>query len=264
MKRQGNYSLILERIFLSKYSQGAKEVDFERDDIVRFAAELKIKLPENRYDLPYSFRYRATLPESIKEKAGAGQNWIIRGVGPAKYRLALVPEFSLTANPNLAETKVPDATPGMVARYALTDEQALLARVRYNRLIDIFMGLVCYSLQNHLRTTVEKRQMETDELYVGIDKRGVQYVIPVQAKRGNDRLSIVQIEQDMDVCKSKFPALVCRPVGAQFMKDNVIALFEFEPSQDRVAVSSEKHYRLVPPEAVTEEDLAGYRTRRGD
>ena len=115
MKRQGNYSLILERIFLSKYSQGAKEVDFERDDIVRFAAELKIKLPENRYDLPYSFRYRATLPESIKEKAGAGQTWIIRGVGPARYRLALVPEFSLTANPNLAETKVPDATPGMVA-----------------------------------------------------------------------------------------------------------------------------------------------------
>ena len=54
----------------------------------------------------------------------------------------------------LVQAKVPDATPGIVAQYALSDEQALLARVRYNRLIDIFTGVTCYSLQNHLRTTV--------------------------------------------------------------------------------------------------------------
>ncbi len=41
--------------------------------------------------------------------------------------------------------KVPDATPGLVTKYALDDEQGLLARLRYNRLIDIFTGLVCYS-----------------------------------------------------------------------------------------------------------------------
>lgn len=35
-----------------------------------------------------------------------------------------------------------------------TDEQALLTRARYNRLIDVFTGLTCYSVQNHLRTTV--------------------------------------------------------------------------------------------------------------
>lgn len=43
----------------------------------------------------------------------------------------------------LAETKVADATPGMIAMYAAGDEQALLARIRYNRLIDVFMGVVC-------------------------------------------------------------------------------------------------------------------------
>ena len=31
---------------------------------------------------------------------------------------------------NLAVTKVPDATPGIIAKYALNDEQAVLARVR--------------------------------------------------------------------------------------------------------------------------------------
>ncbi|HAI86179.1 MAG TPA: endonuclease, partial [Firmicutes bacterium] len=69
--------------------------------------------------------------------------------------------------------KVPDATPGIVELYSLQDEQALLAKVRYNRLIDIFTGLTCYSLQNHLRTHVpELGQVETDELYVGIERGG--------------------------------------------------------------------------------------------
>ena len=95
-------------------------------------------------------------------------------------------------NPNLATTKIPDATPGIIARNAFSDEQAVLALVRYNRLIDIFLGIACYSLQNHLRTTVRGLgQVETDEIYVGLDKRGSHYVVPVQAKGGNDRLNRV-------------------------------------------------------------------------
>ena len=67
--------------------------------------------------------------------------------------------------------------------YAFNDEQALLARVRYNRLIDVFLGIACYSLQNHFRTTVSGiGQVETDEVYVGVDKSGAHYVVPVQAK----------------------------------------------------------------------------------
>ena len=70
------------------------------------------------------------------------------------------------------EIKIPDSTPGVIAKYVLSDEQALLARVRYNRLVDIFTGITCYSLQNHLRTTVRSiGQVEIDEIYVGIDKR---------------------------------------------------------------------------------------------
>jgi len=46
----------------------------------------------------------------------------------------------------MAITKVPDSSPGIVAKYALSDEQALLAKVRYNRLVDIFSGVTCYSL----------------------------------------------------------------------------------------------------------------------
>lgn len=51
----------------------------------------------------------------------------------------------------------------------MSDEQALLAKVRYSRLVDIFLGIAAYSLQNHLRTSVVGiGQIEMDELYVGI------------------------------------------------------------------------------------------------
>jgi hypothetical protein len=264
MAKQNRYQAIIERVFLSKFKATLREVDFDRDDITRIGSELGIDLPKNLGDLVYSFRYRASLPESIRSKAGGGETWIIRPVGKGKYRFALVPDRPIVPNENMTATKVPDSTPGIVAKYALSDEQSLLARIRYNRLIDIFTGVACFSLQNHLRTTVpDMGQVETDEMYVGVDKAGAHYVIPVQAKGGTDRLSIVQIEQDIGVCADKFPSLVCRPMASQFMKDNVIVLFEFAQDDDGVGIACEKHYKLVPPEDVTERDLEQYRTQAG-
>lgn len=104
-------------------------------------------------------------------------------------------------------------------------------------------------------------QVETDEIYVGLDKRGAHYVFPIQAKGGTDQLGIVQIEQDFALCATKFPQLICRPIAAQFLKDNLIVLFAFEESEYGVTISDEKHYRLVPPEQMTDEDLANYRKR---
>jgi hypothetical protein len=89
----------------------------------------------------------------------------------------------------------------------------------------------------------------------------VHYVIPVQAKGGSDRLNVVQIEQDIALCAEKFPNLVCKPVAAQFMDDDLIALFAFEEDEKGVGVCGEKHYRLVPPESVTVDDLKKYRQR---
>lgn len=265
MSRQKIYVSIIERIFRSKFTPGMRQIDFEREEIIKFGKALKIDLPKNLGDLVYSFRYRAALPESIQATATQGEAWIIRPAGRSKYRFVLVPNTPLAPNPNMTATKVPDATPGLVAKYAFNDEQALLAKVRYNRLVDIFTGVTCYSLQNHLRTTVtEMGQIETDEIYVGVDKKGIHYVFPIQAKGGTDRLSIVQIEQDFAVCAQKFQLLTCRPIAAQFMQGHVIALFEFEQGENGVGVAAEKHYKLVPPEEVTEADLATYRQRTSE
>jgi hypothetical protein len=256
------YSAIIEKIFFSKYKKGMREVPFEREEMETFAAKLKVKLPKNLGDLVYTFRYRALLPPAITSLAGEQEIWIIRPTGRSRYTFVLIKNSPLVPNEHMAVTKVPDATPGIIAKYALNDEQALLAKVRYNRLVDIFSGVTCYSLQNHLRTAVaEMGQVETDELYIGVDKKGAHYVFPIQAKGGKDKLSVVQIEQDFAMCAAKFPLLVCRPIAAQFMNEGVIALFEFEADENGVTISSEKHYKLVSPKEVTDTDLETYRGR---
>jgi len=265
MTRQSIYVNIMEAIFLSKFKVGMQHVEFNRHEIEESARRLGISLPKNLGDVVYSFRYRKELPESIASKASEGQMWIIRPAGRGKYCFSQVPGALLAPNRNMAVTKVPDSTPGIVARYCFSDEQALLARLRYNRLIDIFTGVTCYSLQSHLRTTVPGMgQIETDEIYVGLDKRGAHYVFPVQAKGGRDRLGMVQIEQDLAVCSHKFASLKCRPIAAQFMDNDLIALFEFEQTDEGIRVSSEKHYRLVLPDELTDKDLQSYSERLSD
>ena len=262
MSGSNRYVAILEDIFQTRYRTGQREVAFEREDIVESAAKLGIDRPRNLGDLIYTFRYRRELPESILRTAPLGETWIIRSAGTSRYRFALVTDAPLVPNLNLAVTKIPDATPGIIARNAFSDEQAVLALVRYNRLIDIFLGIACYSLQNHLRTTVRGLgQVETDEIYVGLDKLGAHYVVPVQAKGGSDRLSRIQIEQDIAVCAEKLPSLICQPVGLQLLQDDVIVLFSFEQDGDDIKVVSEKHYQLVPADSVTDDDLKKYRQR---
>jgi hypothetical protein len=186
------YSQIIERIFLEKYKDGITELTFSREDIFRIAKKTGIKLPKNLGDVICSFRYRAELPESIRAKAPGGLEWIIRPVGRSKYAFVATSSATIKPTVSLVETKIPDATPGIIAMCALNDEQALLAKLRYNRLIDIFTGVTCYSLQSHLRTSVDNMgQIETDEIYVGVDKRGVHYVFPVQAKGAKDKISVV-------------------------------------------------------------------------
>ena len=261
-KPSNRYSKLIDYIFTQKHKTGVKEVVFDREDLAKTAIELGIQLPKNLGDIVYSFRYRAVLPDSIRNCSPDGLEWIIRPNGQGKYKFSLSTMPRIIPNTFLAETKILDATPGIIVRYAFNDEQGLLAKLRYNRLIDIFSGVTCYSLQNHLRTTVPNMgQVETDEIYVGVDKLGVQYVFPVQAKGGTDQLGIVQIEQDFALCATKFPKLVCRPVAAQFIEDNLIALFSFEESENGVTINDEKHYRLVLPDQLTDEDLLTYRNR---
>ena len=266
MATANRYSRIIEDIFLRRYRDGDSEVHFSRDDIASASERLGISLPKNLGDVVYTFRHRSPLPDSILQAAPGDRSWVIVGKGRAKYAFELKSLPKILPDALLPVIKVPDATPGIVSRYALTDEQALLARIRYNRLIDMFTGVTCYSIQNHLRTTVRDiGQIETDEIYVGLDKRGAHYVMPVQAKGKADQIGVVQIEQDIALCGERFPELIARPIAAQFMDTESIALFELAISSEEGLVKlAERHYRLVPEHEVTSEELRRYRNRRPD
>ena len=102
-------------------------------------------------------------------------------------------------------------------------------------------------------------QIEVDEIYVGVSRQGTQFVIPVQAKAGRDQIGGVQAKQDIACCGEKFPELICRPVAAQFMEDDTIALLELATQDGQVRVVDERHYQLVPADKITKADLDLYR-----
>ena len=81
-------------------------------------------------------------------------------------------------------------------------------------------------------------------------------MIPVQAKGGNDRLSRVQIEQDIALCTDKLPDLICRPIGAQIMREDVIALLGVRGGR--------KRYKNRLGEAVSIGGAGGHNSRGPD
>lgn len=263
-EKAAQYVPIIVQVFRKYWKKGVEEFEFHRDELVEAAEAIGVERPDNLGDVIYSFKFRRDLPADILATAPKGKGWIIEGAGMSRYRFRLVEVSGTTIKPrdDIAATKIPDATPEIIEAYALGDEQALLAKVRYNRLIDIFLGLTTYSLQNHLRTQVKGMgQIEIDEIYVGLNRNGAHYVIPVQAKGGSDKLSPVQTMQDVACCKVKFPDLVCRPVSAQFMDDNVIALFELTVEAGRALIVEERHYRLVPSDKIDADTKRQYAER---
>jgi len=254
------YKALIEGIFFARYSEGIKSFEFERDDIPAMAVALGLERPKNIGDVIYSIRYRTAMPERVLSTQPEGMEWIIEGAGRAKYKFVLVPLNRVLPRTDMAAISIPDSTPEIIRAYALDDEQALLAIVRYNRLIDIFLGLTTYSLQNHLRTTVKGiGQIEIDELYLGLDRNGCHYAIPVQAKGGSDQISVVQTRQDIAWCEQRFPGVRPRAISAQFMDDDKVAMFELTIKDHQVLVVDEKHYRLTSADQLDRVAITTYR-----
>jgi hypothetical protein len=264
MAEGATYDETVEGIFSAHYTKGLRTFEFSRDELTHVSRERGVTLPKNLGDLIYTYRFRKPLPKRVSNTAPKDEEWTIELAGQGRYRFRLCPVNRISPQMGLMAIKIPDATPEIISKYALGDEQALLAKVRYNRLLDIFLGIAAFSLQNHLRTTARGiGQIEVDELYVGVNRRGVQYVIPVQAKTAKDHIGAVQTKQDYECCRRKFPNLVCRPVAAQFLEDGRIAMFELSLGGDRIVVVKERHYILVPADNISNEELLQYRSVNG-
>lgn len=243
----GAYNRIIEKVFHNHFEEGKDEVHFARSEFEKIAENLNVDLPKNLGDIIYSYRYRRQLPRSVRTTAPFGKEWIISGTGDSQYKFRLSKINRIKCDPNQKIIPIFESTPQLIVKFAKkNDEQELLAKIRYNRLIDIFLGITSFSLQSHLRTKVPNiGQIEIDEFYVGVDTDGVQYVIPVQAKTGSDKLAVIQTEQDIEYCRIKFPSATCKAISAHFLSPQKIAMFELEYEEGSIKKAREKVYELI-------------------
>ena len=85
------------------------------------------------------------MPAGIVAAQPHGSEWIIELAGRAKYKFSLANKNRIVPDENLTRIKMISRTPNIIAAYALDDEQALLAKARCNRLIDISRSLSAMS-----------------------------------------------------------------------------------------------------------------------
>jgi hypothetical protein len=260
-KKVNLYKNLIEDIFLRGYRKGVNEIQFTSLDFKRAAKKLGIDVPQNVQEAIYSFRYRKDYPTAISKTAKKGCEWVLRGGGDEKYRFSMVKNVAFSARSGYAETRIIDVTPQAISRYVLIDKQAVLALVRFNRLIDIFTGLTCCPLQSYLQTDIAGIEQVDNDIYIGMSRQGVEYLLFVHATGRNNKIRRVHIEQDFAIAAEKFPNLICKSIAAQFMPNETIALFELESNNEGVAIVAEKHYRLVHPSELSFDELEIYKTR---
>ena len=246
------YEQVISWVFQQNYVPGDVRVKFTRGELEDAHDELDLIQTKNIGDIIYSFRFRRELPASIKDTAPNQAEWVIVGTGTAEYQFQLSKPSRIEPSLHHYPIPIPEATPEIIRQYTPgEDEQALLARVRYNRLVDIFTGLTCYSIQNHLRTSVKGiGQIEVDEVYVGLKKKGEHFVLPCQAKSKGEKFDIVQVMQDIALCLDRFPKATCRPIALQFINENSVAILELAIRDQeeilKLNIIDEKHNVLVP------------------
>jgi len=240
-----DYDKVIVRLFMSKFKDNMAEIEFTKDELVEAAQELGIPI-RNVPDIVYTYRSRRNLPDMILEKG----NWVIMPKGKGKFSF-----FKSARKPfvevqeGLQKIEVLNAVPEIVEKYAQDDEQAVLTEIRYNRLTDILTKVTCFHLQSHARTTVEgEGQIEIDDIYVGVDREGVRYILPLEAKSSDerDKLGWVQVANMIKFAHQKYPDLKCKPIAAKPVQKHLIYLIEFNdnPDAEQVAIVQTKLYEL--------------------
>ncbi len=251
---QGVYDEVFETLFLSKYNQNpsVEEIEFTKDEIAETASRLKEQI-RNFPDVVYTYRVRRELPEKIL----ATGHWIIKPAGKGKYVFKKTerPQF-IEIQEGLAPIEVLNAIPEIVEKYSANDEQGFLSTIRYNRLVDIFTEITCFHLQSHIRTTIQNEgQIEIDDLYVGINREGKEYILPLEAKSPDerDKMGWIQITNLVRYARQYFPNLLCRPLATKPVGPNQICMIEFEDETDyeKIGIKEIKLYKLIRQNTTT-------------
>lgn len=239
------YDRVILRVFEKlKARYGASDrMSFPKEEVEQAITELGVKV-RNPPDVPYTYRTgRSPLPDAILSDG----NWAIDvEKGKSSYvfvKLSRSPYIDIPTD--LEATPILDATPQIVLEYTGTDEQALLSRIRYNRLVDIFTGLTAFHLQSHFRTTVANSQIEIDDLYIGVNSDGQGFLLPIEAKTAREKLGVTQIAIMVGFAKQRYPALPVIPIGIKLLPDESCIFVEFNAVQNLNEIATRRYKRYV-------------------
>jgi len=242
------YEAVILDVFLRHYRPGMTYVEFRKDDLADACRRYGITV-RNIPDIIYTYRSgRGKLPSAMT----AIGHWAIEPAGRGTYAFRLLqnpPYFDLPFQ-DYAPVDIYNAIPEIVERLLRRDEQSLLTRVLYNRLVDIFTGLTCFHIQNHYRSFVtDMGEVEIDALYAGVDKTGTLYILPIEAKSWaeTEKIGRVQIAHMARLIRQDFPQLCRRILAVKELQDGTIAMVEFDDREepDDFRVTSVTRFRLL-------------------
>jgi hypothetical protein len=237
------YGPTIERVFLSAYAAALQGTQTQPPDpdptlIVVHGDTLRASLVANGlkvgnlYDMIYFFKVRAPLPASIR----AMGHWGLDSLGKGYYgfrKLKNKPQIEIDFD-DIAPVSVYNAVPELIDGYLRHDEQSMLSRILYNRLIDIYIGMSCWLAQNHYRSQIAVQfgsaEVEVDALYAGVDSQGHQHAIGIEAKSHakSEMINRIQLSNMARMLRERFPEAIPIILAVKMLQDGDIGLVRFQ------------------------------------
>ena len=159
------YDEVILEVFNHHFETGSDRLIFKKDELTEICAKHGI-IVRNIPDIIYTYRVRRSLPTQILSTG----NWGIEPAGRGTYAFRLLrnaPHFEIPFY-DYEPIEIYNALPEVVEGLLRRDEQYLLTRLLYNRLVDIFSGLTCFHIQNHYRSFVmDMGEVEVDASLCG-------------------------------------------------------------------------------------------------
>jgi hypothetical protein len=249
------YDRVILEVFQRHYQEGLDRLSFRKDELAEACSKHNITV-RNMPDVIYTYRARRPLPDQIL----ATGHWCIEAAGKGAFvfrRLRNPPRFDIPFK-DYAPVEILEAIPEVVGQLLRQDEQSLLTSVLYNRLVDVFTGLTCFHIQNHYRGFVtDVGQVEIDALYVGVNKTGTLFIIPVEAKSAGESEMIgrIQVSHMARLVRQDFPQFPRRLLAIKQLDDGTTAVLEFDDhvDPDDFGIVSVTRFRLVRRGSVADQ-----------
>ncbi len=227
--QEGGAGGVYKSILLWVFQHGSKEEKtghllFSQADLRRAAQELGLQV-RNFPDLTYNLRSRSPLPPEITEAGftaiairGRGQYALVTGEDKVEIP-SDTPVVQISTEP----------IPWAVRDILRADEQGILSAMRYLDIVSDFMGVRCYHLQGHLRTSgALGQQVEADDVWVADLGKKNRQILPIEAKGPRERLGRHQMMSTVDAVIAKIPGFPVVPLAVQLQASGFLVLIQFD------------------------------------